>query len=124
MTPPAHVQAAHVATSKALASEDKLAALRKGDASHDWQSLDDRRACILCEKTFSGRMVDIFIGATGRVRLRCPSDGCAGTPREWVHPGNPLVSAKAWRDWTRVIDGGKRLRSEPPTIAPATAAGN
>lgn len=111
-----------MATRKSLASEDKLAALRKGDASHNWQSLDDRRSCILCEKTFSGRMVDILIGATGRVRLRCPSDGCTGTPREWVHPGNPLASAKAWRDWSRVLDGEKRPRTRHTT--PTAAAAN
>ena len=92
-----------------LSSEEKLAALRKGDPNHKWVSLDDKLNCILCDRTFSGRMVDISIGATGRVRLRCPSDGCNGTPREWVIPGNPLVSAKAWQDWVRVLDG-KRPR--------------
>ena len=115
MTLPAHVQASHVALRKALASEDKLAALRTGDVNHNWQSLDDRRACILCEKTFTGRMIDISIGATGRVRLRCPSDGCAGTPREWIHPGNPLVLAKAWGNWGRVLDGGTPLPSKGAT---------
>jgi hypothetical protein len=99
-----------MALRKHLASEDRLAALRKADAAHHWQSLDDRRSCILCEKTFSGRMIDISVGATGRVKLRCPSDGCTGTPREWVHAGNPLLSAKAWRDWTRVLKGEKRPR--------------
>ena len=116
----AHVQAAHVVLRKGLASEDKLGALRKGDASHNWQSLDDRRCCILCEKTFSGRMIEISIGTTGRVRLRCPSDGCTGTPREWLHPGNPLVSAKAWRSWVRVLDRGKRSRAKQ--TATTTAA--
>ena len=101
-----------MALRKALASEDKLAALRKGDANHKWESLDDRRSCILCEKTFSGRMIDASISATGRIRLRCPSDGCTGTPREWVHPGNPLVSAKAWRDWSRVLDWRKTASSQ------------
>jgi hypothetical protein len=92
-----------------LSSEEKLAALRKGDPTHKWVSLDDKLSCILCDRTFSGRMVDINVGATGRVRLRCPSDGCTATPREWVVPGNPLVSAKAWEDWVRVLDG-KRPR--------------
>ena len=99
-----------MALRKTIASEDKLAALRKGDPNHAWESLDDRCSCILCDRTFSGRQVDVSIGATGRIRLRCPSDGCRSTPREWVHPGNPLVSAKAWQDWTRVLDGGKRTR--------------
>ena len=95
---------------KTLASEDKLAALRKGDAAHAWRSLDDKLSCILCDRTFSGRMVDVSVTDAGRVRLRCPSDGCNATPREWVHPGNPLVSEEAWRDWARVLDGSKRPR--------------
>ena len=88
---------------KHLASDEKLDALRKGDPVHKWLSLDDRRCCILCERTFSGRQVDVAVTAAGRVRLRCPSDGCPSTPREWVHPGNPLVSQKAWLDWQRVL---------------------
>jgi hypothetical protein len=99
-----------MAARKPLASEDKLAALRKGDTTHQWASLDDKRTCILCDRTFSGRQVDISMGMTGRIRLRCPSDGCVGTPREWVHPGNPLVSDRAWKDWTRVLAGTKRQR--------------
>jgi hypothetical protein len=95
-----------MANRKALNSEDKLAALRKADPARRWLSLDDRCTCVLCERTFNGRQIDVAVSALGRVRLRCPSDGCAGTPREWVHPGNPLVSQKAWRDWERVLNTG------------------
>jgi hypothetical protein len=93
--------------SKVLASDDKLFALRKGDPMHEWQSLDDRLCCILCEKTFSGRQVEVSISPTGRVRLHCSSEACTGTPNEWVHPGNPLISGKASRDWERVLNGKK-----------------
>ncbi len=109
-----------MALRKTLASEDKLAALRRGDPHHRWESLDDRCSCILCERTFSGRQVEVAIGASGRVRLRCPSEGCNATPREWVIPGNPLVSAKAWKDWARVLEGGgkrSRMRATPQTAA-------
>ncbi len=96
---------------KSLTSEDKLDALRKSDPSHRWVSLDDGRVCILCERTFTGRQVDASVTRMGRVRLRCPSEGCAGTPRVWVRPGNPLASKQVWEDWTRVIDGGKSRRT-------------
>ncbi|CAN5277088.1 hypothetical protein BH20VER2_BH20VER2_09430 [soil metagenome] len=111
-----------MATRKTLTSEDKLAALRKGHPARKWESLDDRCTCILCEKSFSGRQVDVAVSPIGRVRLRCPSDGCPGTPREWVRPGNPLVSQQAWRDWERVLNGGGRsLRSK--VTKPSTALG-
>lgn len=97
-----------VTARKALALEEKLAALRRGDTVHQWQSLDDRWSCVLCERTFSGRQVEVSVTPLGRVRLRCPSDGCAGGPNEWVHPGNPLVSQKALRDWERILRGKKK----------------
>ncbi|MBA3881741.1 MAG: hypothetical protein H0X73_03280 [Chthoniobacterales bacterium] len=94
-----------MAIRRTLTSEDKLDALRKGDPAIAWKSLDDRRVCILCERTFSGRQVDASVTPAGRVRLRCPSEGCVGTPHVWVRPGNPLVSKDVWADWTRVLDG-------------------
>ncbi|CAN5601728.1 hypothetical protein BH20VER1_BH20VER1_30360 [soil metagenome] len=95
-----------------MASEDKLDALRKGDPARQWVSLDDRCSCILCEKTFSGRQVEVSVSQIGRVRLSCPSEGCRGTPGEWVHPENPLASQKAWRDWEHVLKGGKTSRTK------------
>ena len=107
-----------------LAADDKLAALRKGDPVHKWASLDDRRTCILCDKTFSGRQVDVTVTAGGRARLRCPSEGCTSTPREWVHPGNPLVSRKAWQDWQRVLATNTTTKKNRPaaTRRPNTTA--
>ena len=94
--------------SKTLAPEDKLDALRNGDPGHRWESLDDRRFCIVCDKTFSGRQVEASVSASGRVRLRCPGDACTSTPREWVRPAKPLLSRKAWQDWSRVLEGKKK----------------
>lgn len=107
---------AFVALRKTLLAEEKLAALRKADPVHYWESLDDRRSCILCEKTFSGRQVEVQVSSTGRVRVHGPTEGCSSKAREWVHPSNPLVSEKAWRDWSRVLDGGKR--ASPPAVRP------
>jgi hypothetical protein len=98
---------------KNLLPEDKLDALRKGDTTYVWKSLDDRRCCIVCDRTFSGRQVDVVVTPSGRVRMHCPSEGCPSSPREWVCPGNPLVSQKAWRDWLRVLDDGKKTARRP-----------
>jgi hypothetical protein len=106
---------------KTLSSDDKLDALRKGAPTPHWESLDDRRVCILCEKSFSGRQIDASVTASGRVRLRCPSEGCPGTPSQWIRPGNPLTSEQAWQDWTRVLEGRTRPRHRIKTNRTAGA---
>ena len=58
-----------------LASDEKLDALRKGDPVHKWLSLDDRRSCILCEKTFSGRQVDVVVSPDRPGALALPEGG-------------------------------------------------
>ncbi|MEP7077989.1 MAG: hypothetical protein ABI795_03085 [Chthoniobacterales bacterium] len=88
---------------KRWCSEEKLAALREGDCFREWASLDDQRICVLCERKFCGRQVRIT-GRKGRAQLHCPSENCAGTPREWVLPGNPFTSEKAWADWSLTFD--------------------
>lgn len=91
-----------VGTGKVIGLDEKLDALRSGDSVHKWESLDDRRCCILCDRIFNGRQVEVRVSRTGRVRLHCPTGRCPSTPEAWVHPGNPLLSAKAWQDWSRV----------------------
>ena len=104
-----------MSTRRMLPLEERLGALRKADPVHTWRSLDDRRTCILCDRTFSGRQIDISVSAAGGVRLQCPSDGCVSTPREWVHPGNPLTSRRAWREWQRVLKGSELSRRRNAT---------
>src|SRR3954452_13359797 len=89
---------------KVLLSEDKLDLLRETDRNCAWESLDDKRSCILCERTFTGRQVLVGKTRGGRTALHCPTPGCVGTPREWVHPGNPLISEQAWNDWARLLE--------------------
>lgn len=92
---------------KVLLSEDKLDLLRKADRSGKWESLDEKRSCVLCERTFSGRQVLVTKTRGGKIQLECPTPGCVATPSQWVHPGNPLISEAAWEDWERLIDGSK-----------------
>jgi hypothetical protein len=108
-----------VAIRNILSCESKLDALRKSDPSHSWASLDDRRVCILCERTFNGRQVDASVTRMGGVTLRCPSEGCAGTPRVWVRADDPLVSEEVWEDWSKVIERGKGARSPKTQTAGA-----
>ena len=103
---------------KSVHRDEKLAALRKGDPRHDWKSLDQRLSCVLCEKTFSGSQIEVSVNS-GRVRLHCPSEGCPGTPSEWVYPGNPLISPKAWRDWERILRSNQETHPSAFALRPA-----
>lgn len=96
-----------------LAADEKLQALRAADPRQVWESLDEHCTCILCERTFSGRQIEMVADARGGLRPVCPTPGCAGSPNEWVHPGNPLLSKKAWRDWERVLDGKGLPQTSP-----------
>jgi len=87
-----------------LAGETKLKLLKEADPERPWNSLNDTRHCILCERIISGHAIRVSTRRRGGVVLRCPTRGCRSTPSEWVHPENPLVSEDAWRDWVRMLD--------------------
>ncbi len=82
----------------------KLRLLRAATPGREWRSLAEKRHCILCERDFTGNEVRLARGRRGVARLACPTPGCIATPAEWVHPGNPLLSEEAWRDWVRLLD--------------------
>jgi hypothetical protein len=98
-----------------LASDEKLEALRAGDPFRKWNSLDDRRICVLCDRAISGRQIDISMNGSSQPHLSCPTPGWNAGPHEWVYPGNPLTSEKAWRDWSRLYD-------EEPNVQSGTVA--
>jgi len=86
-----------------LLLEERLSILRSEDRFRDWESLDDQRFCIFCDKTFTGRQVEIKRVGHGKWALHCPTQNCKSTPRHWVYPGNPLVSRKAYKDWSLAL---------------------
>jgi hypothetical protein len=73
---------------------DRLDVLREFDSARRWESLDDERICLLCERQFAGRHIDFVSDSTGQVRLHCPSFDCKGTPREWVYLNDPRVVSR------------------------------
>lgn len=87
-----------------LPLDERLSILRASDNLRPWQSLDDKRVCILCQKTFTGRQVEIVRGRTGAFHLHCPTERCNSGPSQWVFPGNPLISETAYHDWQRTFD--------------------
>lgn len=86
-----------------LPLDDRLMILRATDRFRNWNSLDDQRVCILCDKEFTGRQVVITGVRSRQYRLRCPTNGCNGRPHHWVYPGNPLTSEAAYQDWQRAL---------------------
>jgi hypothetical protein len=102
-----------------LPLDERLLILRKADQFRTWSSLDDKRVCILCNKEFSGRQVEISRSRTGRNELRCPTDGCNARPSQWVYPGNPLISEAAYADWQRALADSDLVSASQPTSAAA-----
>src|SRR5215831_15749657 len=84
-----------------LSLDDRLSILRVGDPFRSWNSLDDRRVCVLCGRKFKGRQVDIRRLPGGKFKLGCPTLGCLSTPHQWRYwtrpvPTDPVVE-KHWR---------------------------
>lgn len=87
--------------------DEKLRVLQEGDTLRKWHSLDDRRVCVLCDRVFNGRMVDVWQDARGAYHLHCPTPGCPATPRDWFfHGANPLAPAKVILSRAPVIGFG------------------
>src|SRR2546423_1881505 len=77
-----------------LSPQDKLDILRYLDEFRFWHSLDDERRCTRCHEKITGRQVLVLDrpGTRGRMRLQCPTPGCASVPSEWVY-ANPVLFA-------------------------------
>jgi hypothetical protein len=77
-----------------LSPEDKLDVLRHLDEFRFWHSLDDERRCPRCHETITGRQILVLErpGTRGRMRLQCPTPGCASASSEWVYL-NPVLFA-------------------------------
>ena len=78
-----------------LLPEEKLAVLQSADPRRKWHSLDDRRVCVLCERTITGRQVEVIRDASGAFTLRCPTEGCQSLPSDWFYHGNGCSAAKS-----------------------------
>jgi hypothetical protein len=82
-----------------LKPDERLWVLRAEDQCRCWNSLDDERYCIVCERKFSSRQIEIRSFANGKHGLRCPTEGCNSRPHQWVYPGTPVVSDIVDPDW-------------------------
>jgi hypothetical protein len=73
---------------KHLTLEQRLEILRKADRLRKWNSLDDERVCVVCERIFNGRQIGIQRDQRGRYLLQCPTDGCPSYVAHWFYVGS------------------------------------
>src|SRR4051794_30264291 len=92
-----------------LSSSAKLMLLRRLDSRHHWASLDAARFCSRCNKTISGRQIEVIGGTRGHgpLRLQCPTKGCAANPSDWVDPA-PFAAAATPRPAGEGSTGSER----------------
>ena len=90
---------------------DKLMILRGQDHFRYWNSLEDKRVCVLCDKSFAGHDV-VVSPKEGGYELHCPTTGCRSQTHQWVYPGDSSLSEKAKADWWQALGdgGGKEAR--------------
>jgi hypothetical protein len=75
--------------------QEKLALLQVADPRRKWYSLDDQRVCVLCDRTITGRQIEIVRDAAGAYFVRCPTEGCPSLPNDWFYHGNGSVSVRS-----------------------------
>ena len=78
-----------------LLPEEKLAILQAADTRRKWYSLDDQRVCVLCDRTITGRQIEIARDGHGHHTLQCPTDGCPSLPADWFYHGSSCATIKA-----------------------------
>jgi hypothetical protein len=96
---------------KHLDLEERLDILRRADCIRKWDSLDDRRICVICERVFTGRQIEIHRDHRGRYKLECPTEGCPSFVAHWFYVGNAAHAA------TRVLRAGNNAEGLTRAIA-------
>lgn len=71
------------AMKKHLTPEERLDVIRNADQFRKWNSLDDNRVCVVCDRIFNGRQIDIKRDRSGHYLLRCPTQGCPSYVAHW-----------------------------------------
>ena len=99
-----------------LSDAEKLAVLRLLDQFREWQSLDEKRYCLVCGKIITGHQIQVA-GDTrgdGLERLNCPTERCSSIPMDWALPTDEILAAAETmvtpNEWniapTRAADSG------------------
>ncbi len=86
-----------------LPVEERLAILRNKDRQRYWQSLDEQRLCMLCQRLITGRDIRITKNGDGQHEVQCATENCAAKPGDWFYfgsaqaPGRPMTQENPQR---------------------------
>ena len=88
------MEAVTLSTPASLPDREKLEALRRLDQFRRWDSLDQKRYCLVCGKLITGRNIQVSGGIRGNgpLRLSCPTKGCNSIPMDWVLPTDEILA--------------------------------
>jgi hypothetical protein len=86
---------------KTILPEEKLAILQAADLRRKWHSLDDQRVCVLCDRTITGRQIEVRRETGGTFSVHCPTEGCPSMPSDWFYRGAACSSGRAANSRTR-----------------------
>jgi hypothetical protein len=77
-----------------LSDDGKLEVLRRLDQFRQWNSLDEKRYCLVCGKLIWGRQIQVDGGTRGNgsLRLSCPTERCNAIPMDWVLPTSEILA--------------------------------
>ena len=78
-----------------LFPEEKLAVLRAIDLRRKWHSLDDHRICVLCDRTITGRQIEVVREGGGTYSVHCPTPGCPSVPSDWFYQGSASSASRS-----------------------------
>jgi hypothetical protein len=86
-----------------LSDEEKLDFLQRLDRFRVWDSLDEKRYCLICGKIITGRQIKVIGGTRGHgpLRIVCPTAYCGATPVEWVRRTEEVLIAMVEDDRRR-----------------------
>jgi hypothetical protein len=82
----------------------KLDVLRRLDQFREWQSLDEKRYCLVCGNVIAGRDVEVRgdDSETNPMQVACPTVHCNSIPMDWVRPTREILAAWSTRQDDRL----------------------
>jgi hypothetical protein len=100
-----------------LSDEEKLGILQRLDRFRQWQSLDEKRYCLVCGEIITGREIQVIRPTRGAsLRIICPTGTCDAMPIEWAQPTEGVLIRIAMIEAERhrlcmIIRAGRAMQS-------------